>query len=314
MMDQEGKENFMQRLAKTGSDLVEENLAQGIYNGEKSAIAKLWLGRQQKPENTATIRIDVQTAESKLHELIEKGKTLLTPDPNDIDFSRSERDEWSKNAIDSLSEIFLDDNIPKEFRRKVHELKQAHENYGIIKPDINEQAQRYSNFMIGILEYLTELLAILPSASIGKSVPTPVPFPVQEYVDNERIETLRSIESEDFDLSKLIRLCEEINIAYSNECFLLTIMGLRSILDHLPPILGFKTFGEVANNYNGSKSFKDQMQALENFSRKIADLHLHTPIRSKDDLPTKTQVNFSNALDTLLGEIIIRLYKSDDSN
>lgn len=80
-------------------------------------------------------------------------------------------------------------------------------------------------------------------------------------------------------------------------------MLVRSILDHVPPEFSCKSFSEVANNYAGSKSFKQSMAHLENSSRKIADAHLHTQIRKTESLPNKTQVNFTNDLDVLLAEI-----------
>ncbi len=125
------------------------------------------------------------------------------------------------------------------------------------------------------------------------------------YVDLGRINELRLITSNQFDLSKLVRLCEELNKCYENGCFLAVAMLTRAILDHVPPILGYEKFGEVANNYSGGgKSFKQSMEHLENSSRKIADAHLHGQIRNKESLPNETQVNFSNDLDVLLGEII----------
>ncbi len=131
---------------------------------------------------------------------------------------------------------------------------------------------------------------------------------IMHYVDLGRLEDLRAIKSEQFDLLKLIRLCEELNTCYAGECYLATAMLVRAILDHVPPIFGVKHFAEVASNYPGSRSFKASMQHLEGSSRKIADAHLHTQIRSKEVLPNKTQVNVSNDLDVLLAEII-RLLK-----
>jgi hypothetical protein len=49
---------------------------------------------------------------------------------------------------------------------------------------------------------------------------------------------------------------------------------------------------------------KGSMQHLQESSRKIANAHLHTLIRTKENLPTATQVNFANDLDVLLGEIV----------
>jgi hypothetical protein len=61
----------------------------------------------------------------------------------------------------------------------------------------------------------------------------------------------------------------------------------------------------LTRNYNGGgKSFKDAMCQLENFARKIADAHLHMPIRRKETLPVAQQVNFSPHLDVLLSEIV----------
>ena len=130
------------------------------------------------------------------------------------------------------------------------------------------------------------------------------------YVNPSRIEDLNNINSTEFDLSKLIRLCEELNLAFATESYLSMPMLTRAIMDHIPPIFEFKTFKELSNNYGGGgKSFKDQMEHLDKSSRKIADGFLHTPIRKSETLPTITQVDFSNIIDTLLGEIIRVLKK-----
>jgi hypothetical protein len=126
---------------------------------------------------------------------------------------------------------------------------------------------------------------------------------VGAYIDLDRIEELRAISSTHLDLTKLIELCEEINTCYSNECYLAVAMLIRAVLDHVPPIFGHSSFGEVANNYGG-RSLKKSLQHLQNSSRNIADAHLHLPIRNKESLPNRTQVNFSNDLDVLLAEIV----------
>lgn len=126
-------------------------------------------------------------------------------------------------------------------------------------------------------------------------------------VDPARIEELRKISSTKFDLAKLIRLCEEMNLAFATESYLAMAMLTRAIVDHVPPIFGMKNFSEVANNYPGSTSLKRELKNLETTSRNIADLHLHSQIRRKEVLPTITQVDASNSLDLLLGEIIVRM-------
>lgn len=125
-------------------------------------------------------------------------------------------------------------------------------------------------------------------------------------VDPARIEELRNLSSTAFDLTKLIRLCEELNLAFATESYLSMAMLTRAIVDHIPPIFGMKNFTEVASNYGGS-TLKRELKNLETTSRNIADLHLHSQIRRKEILPTITQVDASNSLDLLLAEIIVIL-------
>jgi hypothetical protein len=128
------------------------------------------------------------------------------------------------------------------------------------------------------------------------------------YVDPARIEELEQIESDDFDVSRLVCLCEELNDCYQQQCHHAVAMLTRAVIDHVPPIFKCDKFSEVANNYGeGSKSFKEAMQQLENMSRKIADAHLHTHIRRRETLPNHRQVDFASAIDVLLGEVVRRL-------
>lgn len=124
------------------------------------------------------------------------------------------------------------------------------------------------------------------------------------YVDEQRINDLKSVTSPKFDLSRLIRLCEEINLSHQNDCYMSIAMAVRAILDHIPPLFGFTTFSQVASNYGGAKSFKDSMNNLENSLRKVADAHLHVKIRNRETLPTFSQVSFIPDLDVMLSEII----------
>ena len=124
-------------------------------------------------------------------------------------------------------------------------------------------------------------------------------------VSESRLDELRALSSTDFDFRKLIRLCEELNTAFQEESYFNTAMGTRAVLDHVAPVFGLRTFTEVANNYaGGGKSFKEAMQHLESASRKVADAHLHIPIRKSETLPTAQQVNCGQQLDMLLSEIV----------
>ena len=126
------------------------------------------------------------------------------------------------------------------------------------------------------------------------------------YVDFSRIQELNDLKKKgniQFDLTKLIKMCEELNKCYSHKCFLAVAMMLRSILNHVPPIFGKQNFNEVANNYKG-KSFMESMKHLQENSRDISDRFLHNIIRKSETLPTNTQVDFRSDLDVLLEEIV----------
>lgn len=124
-----------------------------------------------------------------------------------------------------------------------------------------------------------------------------------QFVEMSRIEQLRGLAPGSFDQAKLVRMCEEVNLCYSMKCYFAVAMLVRALLDHVPPIFGCKTFSEIANNYNGAKSFKQSMANLDNSFRKIANHHLHVQIRKSEVLPNKTQVNFSSDVDFLLGKV-----------
>lgn len=128
----------------------------------------------------------------------------------------------------------------------------------------------------------------------------------RSYIHVSRIAELNSIKTNNFDLSRLIRYCEELNAAFSHGCYLSTAMLVRALIDHIPPIFEKDTFAEVTNNY-GNRSFKESMKNLNNSMRKISNSHLHTQIRTKEILPNSNQVDFTNDLDVLLAEIVRKL-------
>lgn len=146
-----------------------------------------------------------------------------------------------------------------------------------------------------------ELAAIETKNNSGNQQAKPLPY---NFIDKRRLTEIEEIHSSKFDLERLIQLCKKIEFCFRNECLLAVAALTRALLDHVPPIFGVKTFAEVANNYAGSKSFRGSMQHLENSARKIGDAYLHVHIRQRESLPNPTQVNFSNDLDVLLGEIV----------
>ena len=123
------------------------------------------------------------------------------------------------------------------------------------------------------------------------------------FVNPNRINELKTLGQNRFDTTKLILLCNELNVCYDANCFYATVFLTRAIIDHVPPVFDKTKFSEVAGGH-GSRSFKDSMLHLEKSMRKIADSHLHSQIRQKESLPNHTQVDFSSDLDVLLGEVI----------
>lgn len=157
--------------------------------------------------------------------------------------------------------------------------------------------------MITVLEMSIEQLRH-ELESEAPAHPVKLSSPMGDYVHQDRIDAMKRIPSKQFDLTKLIQFCNELNSCRRNGNLYAIIMLCRAIIDHVPPIFKLKTFNEVANNYAGSGSFKESMERLNSSSRKIADQHLHTLIRNSEVLPTITQVDFSNDLDLLLSEVV----------
>lgn len=122
------------------------------------------------------------------------------------------------------------------------------------------------------------------------------------YVDKNTLLRLNKIESDNFDLSRLIALCNELDDNYSLENYHSCAMLLRAILDHIPPIFDKKDFKDVCAQYGGG-SFKDIMRPLNETAKKIGDDYLHTQISKKVLAVTKTQVSFEANLDRLLNEV-----------
>ncbi len=169
--------------------------------------------------------------------------------------------------------------------------------HGLIEP-IDGEDERTVRLTDSGRNYFSDKKTVLQAVSEAPLAKTGSHY----YVNLSRIEELKSLKN--FDFKKLIRTCEELNIVFRSECCLATAMLLRSILDHVPPVFGFQSFAEILNNYSSARSFKESISRLEESSRKIADAHLHTRIRLQETLPTSTQVDFSNDLDVLLGEIV----------
>ena len=232
----------------------------------------------------------------------------------------------SLTAWESIKKFIEKGNITfdKNDAKEIEELLKQH----VINEETNLSREVQNRFMqkMGPLDFKNSILVAIASSkntifpkisaelnfyTNSKSTKNKTSIKTKEkddYVDNKRIEELKNIVNQDFDLTRLIKLCEEINMAHQHDCFMSIAMIMRAIIDHIPPIFKVSSFAEVANNYGGSTSFNDSMKLLQRSLRKVADSHLHVQIRERETLPTFTQVNFKADLDFLLSEIV-RLLK-----
>lgn len=203
--------------------------------------------------------------------------------------------------------------IPAAILKKLKNIQSANDNIDVelavsnkmLLEDIKNDSGSFLTHMTmldrGVLSRLSSFLETL--IELQELLNLHFSYTSFDYVNASRLDELNSVENENYDLSKLIRICEEINSNYQYKNYLSVSMLVRVILDHVPPIFGFKTFVEVANNYGG-KSLKKSLQNLQNSSRNISDSYLHETVKQKESLPNETQIDFRNDLDVLLGEII----------
>lgn len=135
----------------------------------------------------------------------------------------------------------------------------------------------------------------------------------QPYVSLSRIAELRSVRNPKFDTARLVRLCEELNVAYEHECHLAVAALVRTIMNHVPSVFGAKNFDVFANNH-AQGSLRKSMLNLQDGLKNIADKHLHVQMRAKEDLPHEPQVRFYQDLDGLLAELYRVLAHPEDTD
>jgi hypothetical protein len=107
------------------------------------------------------------------------------------------------------------------------------------------------------------------------------------------------------DLTKLIRMCEELNDCYARENYIACALMVRAVINHIPPVFGTQTFSQFVSQ--AGRSVKAAMESLDDDARVVADLHNHATMRAREPLPSRAQIDpFRPSFELLLQEVIAR--------
>jgi hypothetical protein len=258
--------------------------------------------------NTALIW-SIERADRELRKQVTEGESIAAFAPSELRTAEGREHIWRDYNHTMLLSMFADDSIASEYLKESRLFKSSYsferidwENYQTVRrksehdpvADMRLQLSK----QIRCLESILSRLPLFPSGAAPA-----LPNAQDSYCAPDRIDQIRSLRSDAFDFAKLSRLCVELNVAWSSECYYAVAALTRAVLDHVPPVFGAESFEQVANNYNGSKSFKDSMKQLQQI-KAIADGFLHGQIRKKEKLPARTQVDFRPSMDVLLAEIV----------
>lgn len=194
-----------------------------------------------------------------------------------------DRLEWSIAITDEITELFQAPSSEKFLNDRLSSSR----THGPIAPDESPQA-------------FADAWTNASSSWTGASTTALIPA-TDDFVAQDRLAVLRDIHDAEYDCTRLISLCEEVNDCAARGNANAVSMLTRAILDHVAPAFGFTAFKQVASNYGGP-SFKQPMERLEQHTRKVADRLLHTPIRQKELAPTMREVAFSAEVEMLLAE------------
>ena len=221
-----------------------------------------------------------------------------------------------------LERLFAITQVRQGFRKRDHALRWANE----VAPLLQFKEEYYLNFVrpmhdlhANISAYSVEPRWRLMLTQVERAIadlkymeagishnPDPVKLstPGGTYVHLQRIEELSALRPESIDLMKLLVILGEINVCHQHRCYFALAALVRTVLDHIPPVFGYKSFSEVANNYAGGKSLKESMNHLDSSARRIADQHLHAQARRSEVMPNIVQVDLLNNLDVLLPRLL----------
>lgn len=140
----------------------------------------------------------------------------------------------------------------------------------------------------------------------------------ENFINTARIEALEALNEKcQYDLSKLIGLCKEVNDNYVRHNYYSVALLLRTLLNHVPPAFnGKESFDQVLAELNGPKhkTKKEILSRLHELQRKFTDLLTHERLREFEPPMTLQQVSFIPEIDYLLQEVSSELRKAIVNN
>ena len=182
---------------------------------------------------------------------------------------------------------------------------------GLLSSEVSEQLE----LVPSNIEYIYDVYKSKPhldavgidiDAELNDPAPSGLTAPRTSLVAPQLIEDIAEVTSGQFDTRKLTGYCKELNSSFYHGNVVACLLLMRTVLNHVPPVFGHKTFAEVTAN--AGKSLKDNLEHLESGVRKLADLHAHQPIRENEQYPTKSQVEpFRPQFEVLLQEVLGKL-------
>jgi hypothetical protein len=126
------------------------------------------------------------------------------------------------------------------------------------------------------------------------------------FLNTDVLIKLKAIGGARLDTSKLVKMCEELNDAYARGNYISSVLLLRAIINHVPPVFGANTFSEVVAH--SARSVKAILARLNDEARPIADLHTHFLMRATEQLPTKNQIEpYKASFEVLIQEVLVCL-------
>ena len=131
----------------------------------------------------------------------------------------------------------------------------------------------------------------------------------KDFIEKERIDEIRNIQSPKFDTKKLLKILEEINDASVKWNFITIGVLCRVFIDHIPPIFwNAKNFWQVIAELRvkNDRSLKEIFETIQNF-KPISDLILHEQISQTVTLPNESILSIKPQFDRLLQEVIKKL-------